>query len=86
MKNPSLVLTTVNAPHSRQLAAPELAQCLLDPAAARTVPGHMSVFFGEVAPALQIEFALLFGIGKPQLVTAATTFAAYSGETYPLAA
>ena len=86
MKNPALILTTVNAPHSRQLAALELAQCLLDPAAARAVPGHMSVFFGEVAPALQIEFALLFGIGEPQLVTAATTFAAYSGETYPLAA
>ena len=46
----------------------------------------MSVFFGEVDPALQIEFALLFGVRKSQLVNAATAFAAYSGETYPLAA
>jgi hypothetical protein len=86
MKNPALVLTTVNAPYTRQLTAKELAMCLLDPAAAQAVPGHMSVFFGEVTPALQIEFALLFGIGKSQLVTAATAFAAYSGENYPLAA
>ena len=86
MKNPAFVLTTVNAPHSRQLGATELAHCLLDPAAAKAAPGHMSVFFGEVTPALQIEFALLFDITKPQLVTAATAFSAYSGETYPLAA
>jgi hypothetical protein len=86
MRHPAFVLTTVNAPHSRQLDAAELAHCLRDPVAARAVPGHMSVFFGEVTPALQIEFAQLFGITRPQLVTAATTFAAYSGETYPLAA
>jgi hypothetical protein len=30
-----LVLTTVNAPYSKQLGAQELAHCLLDPAAAK---------------------------------------------------
>ncbi|MDB5619106.1 hypothetical protein [Tardiphaga sp.] len=82
---PTLVLTTVNAPYRRQLDADELAHCLRDPVAANALPGHMSSFFGEVAPALQIAFAAQFGIAKPQLVAAARAFAAYSGETYPLA-
>lgn len=81
-----LVLTTVNAPYRRQLDGPELARCLLDPAAAKAAPGHMSVFFGEVAAALQVEFALSFDISRPQLVAAARAFSTYSGETYPLAA
>ncbi len=85
MNNPALILTTVNAPHRRELYADELAQCLLDPAAAKVVPGHMSVFFGEVTPAVQIAFAASYDISTAQLVAAATTFAAYSGETYPLA-
>ena len=81
-----LVLSTINAPHSRQLGAQELARCLLDAKAARSCPGHMSAFFGEVEPALQIAFAEAFGISRPQLAAAAKVFAAYSGETYPLAA
>jgi hypothetical protein len=85
MMNPALVLTTVNAPHSLQLDAPGLAHCLLDQAAAKAVPGHMSSFFGEVAPALQIDFAQQFDITQAQLVAAAKAFAAYSGESYPLA-
>jgi hypothetical protein len=81
-----LVLATVNAPYARKLTAPELAQCLLDPAAARAVPGHMSSFFGEVKPTLQVDFAHMFGISEAQLSAAATAFAMYSGESYPLAA
>jgi hypothetical protein len=84
--SPALVLTTVNAPYSKQLTAQELANCLLDQAAAQAVPGHMSAFFGEVKPALQIGFASLFGITELQLAAAAKTFATYSGESYPLAA
>jgi hypothetical protein len=86
MASPALVLTTVNAPFSKQLDALELAQCLLDPTAARAVPGHMSSFFGEVDPALQIDFAKMFNITEPQLSAAAKEFAMYSGESYPLAA
>jgi hypothetical protein len=84
--SPALVLTTVNAPHSKQLDAQSLAHCLLDPSAAKTVPGHMSAFFGEVSPALQIAFAGLYDISEQQLVDAAKAFAVYSGESYPLAA
>ena len=84
--SPALVLTTVNAPHSEQLDAQQLAHCLLDQTAAKTVPGHMSAFFGEVEPALQVGFASMFEITKPQLAAAAKAFAAYSGESYPLAA
>jgi hypothetical protein len=86
MKNPALVLTTVNAPHSKQLSAQELACCLLSPAAAQAVPRHMSVFFGEVSPELQCAFAEMFGVTHAQLVVAAKAFASVSGETYPLAA
>jgi hypothetical protein len=84
--SPVLVLTTVNAPHSKKLNALELAHCLLDPAAAKAMPGHMSSFFGEVNPALQVGFASLFGITEPQLVAATKAFAKYSGESYPLTA
>jgi hypothetical protein len=84
--SPALVLTTVNAPYSKQLDALELAECLKNPVAAKAVPGHMSSFFGEVDPALQVFFANLHNISTPQLVAAATAFAKYSGEAYPLAA
>ena len=82
----ALVLATVNAPYSKQLDAHQLAHCLQDQAAAKAVPGHMSAFFGEVDPALQLGFAALFGISELQLKTAAKAFASYSGESYPLAA
>ena len=82
----ALVLTTVNAPYSKQLGAQELAHCLLNEAAAKAVPGHMSSFFGEVDPTLQLEFASQFGITGAQLTSAAKAFGTYSGESYPLAA
>jgi len=86
MKSPDLVLATVNVPYSKQLTAQELAHCLLDQDAAKTVPGHMSSFFGEVKPELQLEFASHYNIAPAQLVAAAKSFANYSGEAYPLAA
>ena len=86
MTSPELVLTTVNAPYSKKLDAPELVHCLLNPAAAKAMPGHMSSFFGEVEPSLQIDFAKMFNIAEPQLVVAAKAFAMYSGESYPLSA
>ena len=82
--SPALVLTTVNAPHSKQLDAQELAYCLKNQAAAKAVPGHMSAFFGEGEPALQVGFASLFGITEPELAAAAKAFARYSGESYAL--
>jgi hypothetical protein len=86
MMTPTLILTTVNASYSQPLDALGLAHCLLDPAAAKAMPGHMSSFFGEVKPALQVGFASLFGITEQQLAAAAKAFAKYSGESYPLAA
>ncbi|HVQ68139.1 MAG TPA: hypothetical protein VMT08_11625 [Bradyrhizobium sp.] len=84
--NSTLVLTTINAPYSKQLDAQGLAFCLLHPEAAKAAPGHMSSFFGEVSPKLQIEFACSCNITEQQLAAAAKAFAIYSGETYPLAA
>jgi hypothetical protein len=46
----------------------------------------MSVFFGEVKPRLQVDFAHQFDVSDQQLVAAARAFAAYSGQSYPLAA
>jgi hypothetical protein len=86
MMNAALVLTTVNAPHSEQLDAQGLAHCLLDQTAAKAVPAHMSSFFGEVTPALQVDFAHQFHMTDAELVAAAKAFAMYTGESYPLAA
>jgi hypothetical protein len=86
MKIATLVLTTVNAPYSEQLDAQALAHCLIDQRAAKAKPGHMSSFFGEVDPALQVSFAEEFNISHAALVTAAKAFAEHSGESYPLAA
>lgn len=80
------ILTTVNAPYSEQLDAQSLVHCLKDQAAAKSVPGHMSSFFGEISPDLQQDFANMFGISKPDLIEAARAFACYSGETYQIAA
>ena len=84
MKSPALVLTTVNAPYSEQLDAQTLAHCLLDPVAAKQKAGHVSSFFADVEPELQIEFAQLFNISQAQLIAAAKAFAAYTGASYPL--
>jgi hypothetical protein len=86
MMSPVLVLTTVNAAYIKKLDALELAHCLLDPVAAKAMPGHISSFFGEVKPALQVGFASMFNISEAQLSAAAKAFAMYSGESYPLAA
>jgi hypothetical protein len=85
MATTDLVLATVNASHRRQLSARELADYLRDGSAARSAPGHMSAFFGEVAPALQADFAKAFDLDRQALVAAARAFSAYSGESYPLA-
>jgi hypothetical protein len=45
MATADLVLSTVNAPYSQQLDAQTLAHCLLDLAAAKQTPGHVSSFF-----------------------------------------
>jgi hypothetical protein len=86
MNSAALVLTTVNAPYSKKLDAQGLVHCLLDPAAAKAACGPMSSFFGDVKPELQITFAQMHGITHAQLVAAAKAFAAYSGQSYPLAA
>ena len=82
----AIVLATVNAPYSQKLDAQGLVHCLLDPAEAKAKPGHMSSFFGEVKPALQLDFAHQYGLTDAQVKAAAKAFAAYSHESYPRAA
>lgn len=83
--SPALIMATVNAPYSKQLQAEELAYCLLHPAAAKRLPGHMSSFFGDVQPDLQKWFAHAHNISEDQLISAAKAFANYSGASFPLA-
>jgi hypothetical protein len=71
----------VNAPYSEQLDVPTLACCLIDQTAAKAKPGHMSSFFGDVDPALQVGFAESFDIPHAALVAAAKAFAEYSGKS-----
>jgi hypothetical protein len=83
--NAALILTTVNAPPSQKLDAQALADCLLHADVALAAPGHMSAFFGDVKPDLQIAFAHMVSVSQEQLVASATAFANYSGESYALA-
>jgi len=80
------VLTTVNAPYSEQLDDAMLAHCLVDIDLAKSHPGHVSAFFGEVPIAQQVEFAAVHHISTDDLKALAIEFSAWSGESYPLAA
>jgi len=80
------VLTTVNAPYSEQLDGVALAYCLSDLAVAKQHPGQVSAFLGEVPLEQQIEFAAAHHIPVKELKVLAAQFAAWSGESYPLAA
>jgi hypothetical protein len=82
----ALVLTTVNAPYSKQLDGAGLAACLRDLALGKAYPGHVSSFLGEVPVEDQLAFAAEFGIGSGALRAFASEFAKWSGESYKLAA
>jgi hypothetical protein len=86
MSKHALVLTTVNAPYSKQLDGAGLAYCLTNMEAAKAFSGQVSSFFGEVPVAQQISFAAEFGIGIDALKDFAAQFGAWSGESYKLAA
>ena len=80
------VLTTVNAPYSKQLDGEGLALCLSDIALAKQYSGQVSTFLGEVPVALQVSFAAEFGIDLDDLKAFASSFSKWSGESYQLAA
>ncbi len=80
------ILTTVNAPYSEKLGGAMLAYCLSDIDAAKQYHGQVSSFLGEVAPMPQVEFAAAYHIPVDDLKAFAGDFAAWSGESYPLAA
>ena len=85
--SPGIALVVLYGFAARSLAAvPVLCIVTTEQQTTKAVPGHMSSFFGEVDPALQVGFAESFDIPYAALVTAAKAFAEYSGESYPLAA
>ena len=85
MKTMDTVLSTVNAPYSEQLDGEMLANCVKNTDTAKSKSGHMSCFFGEVAPDDQKAFAKHYDIAESTLHAAANAFANYSGQSYPLA-
>jgi hypothetical protein len=80
------VLTTVNAPYTKQLDGATLAQCLSDIELAKEFSGQVSSFLDEVPEEQQVSFAAGFGIGIDALRAFAANFAIWSGEAYKLAA
>ena len=80
------VLTTINAPYSKQLDGAGLAHCLSDITLAKQYSGQVSSFLGEVPFALQTIIAAEFGISLDDLKALASSFSMWSGESYPLAA
>ena len=80
------VLTTVNAPYSKQLDGATLAQCLSDIELAKGFSGQVSSFLGEVPVEQQVSFAAEFGIGIEALRAFAANFAMWTGESYKLGA
>jgi len=85
-KTLATVLTTVNAPYSEQLDGAAPAHGLSDIAVAKQQPGQVSAFLGEVPLAQQLEFAAAHDISVDGLRALAALFAAWSGESYQLAA
>ena len=81
-----LVLTTVNAPYSKQLDAAGLADCLSDLELAKAYSGQVSSFLSEVPVEWQLEFAAKHNISSCELGRFASTFSEWTGETYNLAA
>ncbi|MGV8856331.1 MAG: hypothetical protein ACOH2L_17020 [Devosia sp.] len=80
------VLTTVNAPYSKQLDGAGLAHCLSDLELAKTYSGQVSSFLGEVPVEWQLEFAAAYDISNDDLAKFAATFSKWTGETYNLTA
>ena len=80
------VLTTVNAPYSKQLDGEGLAHCLSDVTLAKQYSGRVSWFLCEVRGALQTSFAEHFGIPLGALKAFASSFSMWTGESYQLAA
>ena len=77
------VLTTVNAPYASNVDAAALALALRG----RNISlGQVASFLTEVPKAEQIAFAALHGVDQAELAAAASAFAAWSGQSVPLAA
>ena len=76
------VLTTVNAPYASSVDAAALARALRE----RNISlGQVASFLTEVPEAEQVAFAALHGVDRTELAAAASAFAAWSGQSVPLA-
>jgi hypothetical protein len=80
------VLSTVNAPFSKQLDGAGLAHCLTDMEAAKAFSGQVGSFLIEVPLAQQKSFAAEYGISAQELKAFAEKFSAWSGESRKLIA
>ncbi|MET3900891.1 hypothetical protein ABIB57_004859 [Devosia sp. UYZn731] len=80
------MLTTVNAPYSKQLDGAGLAHCLANLELAKAYSGQVSSFLSEVPVEWQLEYAAAYDISSLDLAKFTSTFSKWTGETYKLAA
>lgn len=86
-KNPiTIALSSINAPHTVELSAQDVVDCILDYEKAKMWPGHMASFFGDLSPDIQIAFSKAFGLDDAIVSASADAFAAWSGQDFVLAA
>ena len=74
-----LVLATVNAPYKREITAPVLKECLLQPDAGEWLV-HVATFFTDVSPTLIFAFASSHAISRVKLAQAYLAMKARTGE------
>ncbi|WP_420429582.1 hypothetical protein [Kordiimonas sp.] len=84
MEKFSSVLTTVNAPHLKQLDADGLVRCLQDEEYAMAHIGHVWSFFGEVPVSTQLAFALHHSIAAKALQDIGKFYAKRTGADFPI--
>ena len=82
----AIALSKINAPFRAQLTAGDVTACILSIEQAKTWPGHMASFFGELTPEIQFGFATAMGIEREALLSAARAFSKWSGERFEIAA
>lgn len=78
-------LSKINAPFRAHVSADDVAACIQSVEMAQQRPGHMSSFFGELSPEIQLGFVNAMGIDRQALVAAARAFSKWSGERYEIA-
>ncbi len=77
-----LVLSAVNAPYRRSIAAQTLAACLADAVFDGWIV-HVATFFTDLSPDLVVDFAAQHGISNADLSRSYSAIKRRTGESNP---